>query len=101
MSSLLVSGDRGRRLTGWWRADASGFGDAIHNREQIGDSLLTLRGIRGARTQRLQRAIDRLVDSVPVGCCARLQSGFSFVPFGLEVLDPGLGAGKIALVDQR
>jgi hypothetical protein len=51
--------------------------------------------------QRSQRAIDGLVDDVPVRRRARLQSGFGLVPGGLEILDPGLRPDEIALVDQR
>ena len=68
--------------------------------KQVGDRLLAFGGIRRARAQRLQRAVDRLVDGVPIGGGARLQSGLGIVPLGLEILDPGLGAGEVALVDQ-
>jgi hypothetical protein len=80
---------------------ASGFPQRIHDGQQFCDGLLAFGGIGRARAKGFECTVDRLVDGVPVGRGARFQTGFRVVPLGLEFLDAGLGAGQIALVDQR
>src|ERR1700687_5360306 len=73
----------------------------IHDCEKIAQRLLATGGVWGAGAHGLERALDRLVDLVPLGSRPRLQSCFSLVPRRFQILDAGLCAGEIALIDER
>ena len=47
--------------------------DAIHDGQQVRERLLACHGVRLARAQSFERAVDRFVDDVPVACRARLE----------------------------
>lgn len=50
---------------------------------------------------RCERAVDGLIQGVPVRSRPRLQSGFRLVPGRLEILQARLRPDQIALVQQR
>ena len=79
---------------------ASGFPQRIQDGQQFCDGLLAFGGIGRARAKGFECTVDCLVDGVPVGRGARFQTGFRFVPLGLEFLDARLGASKVSLIYQ-
>src|SRR5262245_47437631 len=79
---------------------ASGL-HGVHNCQEVCECLLAFGGILIAFPDGVGRAVERLVDGVPVSRSARLYAGFRLVPFGLKVLDARLSSGEVALVDER
>ena len=75
-------------------------GSTIHGRKQIGKRLLAGYGVRPARTQRVQCAVDGFIDDVPIGRGARLQPGFGIVPGDLEILNSSLCGRQVSFVDE-
>ncbi|KGS17657.1 hypothetical protein X989_5206 [Burkholderia pseudomallei MSHR4378] len=71
----------------------------IDNREQIGERLPACASLRPVGAQCGERAIDRVVDRVPVGRRARLERRLRIVPRRFQILDARLRAGEVTLVD--